>query len=189
MIIFLDDRTVPEMMVLVNAEKDQMTATITILSNIWDEHFPHYAFQYELLEDRLDRIYSDEEVFRELLTVLSSITIFITILGVVGLISFTTELKRKEIAIRKVNGAQVESILIFLSKQFLVLLSIAFLIAGPVGYYFSRNWLENYAIHTEWQMGTLGLTFTICLVFTIMAILYQALKAANANPVLALRDE
>ncbi|GEM_PF-649576 len=189
MIIFLDDRNIPENRVIVNFDRSQLTATVTALSNLWAEHFPDNIFQYELLEDRLDRLYAKEEIFQKLLSTLNIVTVLITILGVIGLISFTTEVKRKEIAIRKVNGAQVESILRLLSNQFLILLIAAFIVAGPIGYFLSKNWLNEYAMHVDLSYSIFVLTFIICLGFTLLAVVYQALKAANANPVLALRDE
>ncbi|MBO3698239.1 ABC transporter permease [Roseivirga sp. E12] len=189
LIIFLDARTTPGMRVLVNVDLQNPATFAPELGKLWERHFPDNIFEFQVLEDRLNRLYAKEETFQQLLTVLNLITVMITILGVVGLISFTTEVRKKEIAIRKISGARVETIMTLLSKQFLTLLVIAFAIAGPIGYYLSSNWLSNFSIHAKFTMLPVGFTFLICLLFTIMAISYHALRAANANPVKALRYE
>ncbi len=189
LIIFLDDRSIPEMRVFVNLELESPETFAPELGKLWERHFPNQIFEFQVLEDRLNRLYAKEETFQELLAVLNLITVLITILGVIGLISFTTEVRKKEIAIRKISGAKVETIMNLLSRQFLVLLVMAFVIAGPIGYYMSSNWLSDFSIRTELTVLPIGLTFLICLLFTLAAIAYHALRAANANPVNALRYE
>ncbi|OEK05395.1 FtsX-like permease family protein [Roseivirga misakiensis] len=189
LIIFLDDRTIPEMRILVNINLEKPEAFAPQLGKLWERHFPNQFFEFQVIEDRLNMLYAKEETFQELLAVLNLITVFITVLGVVGLISFTTEVRKKEIAIRKVSGARVETIMALLSKQFLILLLIAFAIAGPVGYYLSSKWLADFTLHTKLTAIPIGFTFLVCLLFTIGAISYHSLRAANANPVTALRYE
>lgn len=189
LIIFLDDRDRPEMSILVNIEQQEPIAFAPTLGTIWEEHFNDYTFEFELLSDRLARLYTQEETFQELLSILSLLTIFITVLGVIGLISFTTEVRKKEIAIRKINGAMVENILAMISKQFAFLMTLALCLAIPVGYLLSNKWLENYSLHTELTILPLAITVLLCILFTIAAVFYQALKAAKSNPVKALRNE
>lgn len=189
LIMFLDARTKPGMRILVNVNLQNPTVIAPELGKLWERHFPNDMFEFQVLEDRLNRLYAKEETFQELLAVLNLITVLITILGVVGLISFTTEVRKKEIAIRKISGARVETIMTLLSKQFLILLLVAFALAGPIGYYLSSNWLENFSIHVKLTMLPVGYTLLICLLFTIVAISYHALKAARENPVDAMRYE
>lgn len=189
LIMFLDARTKPGMSVLVNVNLESPVAIAPELGELWERHFPNHMFEFQVVEDRLNRLYAKEETFQELLAVLNLITVLITILGVVGLISFTTEVRKKEIAIRKISGARVETIMTLLSKQFLILLLLAFALAGPIGYYLSSNWLADFSIHVKLTMLPVSFTFLICLLFTIGAISYHASRAAKENPVNALRYE
>jgi ABC-type antimicrobial peptide transport system permease subunit len=117
------------------------------------------------------------------------IAILISCLGLYGLISFMVVQKTKEIGIRKVLGARVMSIIYLFSKEFTILIFLAFLIASPIAWYFTRDWLENFVFRIS--VGPLVFIFSIAvsLVIALLSVGYKALRAANANPITSLRSE
>jgi putative ABC transport system permease protein len=126
---------------------------------------------------------------RKVVGAFSILAVFVACLGLLGLISFAAESRTKEIGIRKVLGASVTDILLLLSKEFLVLLSLSILIAWPVAWYVMNRWLQNFAYRIDLGWATFLLGGVIALVIAGLTVGYQALKAATANPVDALRYE
>ena len=127
----------------------------------------------------------------KIFTLFSGLTLFIACLGLLGLISFSTEQRRKEISIRKVNGASVETILRLIAKEFVILISIATIIAVPVAYYFMDSWLQSFAykIVLSKQIDLFVLSALMAFIITILTAAYHTRRAAIANPVNALREE
>ena len=121
----------------------------------------------------------------------SGLTLAIACLGLLGLVSFTTEQRKKEVGIRKVNGASVSTIIALISKEFIILILIATVIAVPVSYYFMDQWLLSFAYkivltqHVYLFVASALLAFVI----TVITVAYHTRKAATANPVNALREE
>lgn len=189
MIFYLDNRTIPESNLLIGMDSEHMEATLLEIIPIWEEHFNIFPFEIELIKEKLDALYWREETFRNLLTTVSVIIVFITSLGIIGLISFTTEVRKKELALRKVVGASVKTIMSLLSRQFVMLLMVASLIAIPLGYYITDQWLMNFPLHINFSIWPFVLTLGCCLIFTVLALSYHAFQAARANPVEALRSE
>lgn len=189
MVIYRDNRTIPESKLLVGIDADYLEATLLEIRPIWDELFEIFPFEAQLIKDRLDALYWREETFLNLLVAACIIVVFITSLGIIGLISFTTEIRKKEIALRKIVGASIETIMGLLSRQFMILLSIASIIAIPVGYYITDRWLMNFPLHINFSIWPFLLTVVSCLLFTLFALIYHALQAARSNPVEALRTE
>lgn len=163
--------------------------TISDIKKSWNESFPLLNLEYRFLDQSLERLYEKEDKFLKLLSLFSIIIIIIASLGIIGLISFTTELKRKEIAIRKVHGAPLKSIVNILTKKFITLLSIANIIAVPAGYYLISLWLENFPHRIDVSLWPYAISLLISLVFTVLAIAYHIIKAAAVNPVHYLRYE
>jgi putative ABC transport system permease protein len=119
------------------------------------------------------------------------LTVVIACLGLLGLAAFTTEQRTKEIGVRKVIGASVNSLILLVSKEFLLLVSIGILIAFPAAWYFTNSWLENFAFRIELQneWSTFLLSAVLAIVITALTVGYHVLRAAMANPVNSLRDE
>ena len=113
----------------------------------------------------------------------------IACLGVYGLVLFTVKRKVKEIGVRKVLGAKVESIVMLILKDFALLIVIGFALAIPASYYLSNQWLENFIYRTQIDWMTYAISLVIVLVIVTVTISYQALQAAQANPVKSLRSE
>ena len=124
-----------------------------------------------------------------LLKYFSILAVFIACLGLFGLASFTAEQRTKEIGIRKVLGASAPQITLLLCREFFVLVLLANIISWPVAYFVMRNWLQDFAYRTGLSVITFALTMVLALVIALLTVSFQAIKAAVANPVNALKYE
>ncbi len=189
MILRFDNKVRHSSNLLIAIEKEEINQSIDQIKGAWSGFFPDHPFEFQFVEDNLNALYHKEEKFLRLLSVICFVIIFITSLGIIGLISFTTEMKRKEIAIRKVNGARLKAIIVLLSKQFVSLLLIANAVAIPVGYYLVKQWLANFEQRIDLTIWPFVLSIFICLIFTALALLYHTMRAARENPIHALQHE
>lgn len=146
-------------------------------------------FNYSFLDDNIAALYKSEAKFFNVFTSFSVLAIFIACLGIVGLVAFTASQRTKEIGIRKVLGASVQSVSLLLTKEFLKLVIIANVIAWPVAYYFMGKWLEDFPYRVEMGIWVFVLAAAIALLIAIVTVSFQAIKAALANPVKSLRSE
>ncbi len=155
----------------------------------WKTADPTRPFVYQFLDDALAAVYAKERLLGRLCSLSAGLAIAIACLGLLGLISYTAEVRTKEIGIRKVLGATETGIVSLLAREFLMLVMLASLIAYPMAYYTLNSWLENFAYRIDQSpihfIGSTG----AALVVTLITIAYQALKAARANPIDALRYE
>ena len=176
-------------LVSVDVSPKNMPATIASIENKWKAIVPGRPFSYFFLDEFFDKQYRTEERFGKLFFNFAILAIFISCLGLLGLASYSTLQRTKEIGIRKVMGASVSTIINLLSGDFLKLVLLSFLIASPVAWYFMHKWLESFAykIGIEWWVFVLAgiMAFLIAL----FSISFLALKAAMANPVKSLRTE
>jgi ABC-type antimicrobial peptide transport system permease subunit len=163
--------------------------TIDQIGKTWQRLFPNDLFQYEFLDEHIASYYTQEQKVYTAFKMFSFIAIFIGCLGLYGLISFAASQRTKEIGIRKVLGAPIMSIIGLFSKEFLLLISIAFIIAAPVGYYAMHSWLQNYAYHINIGAGIFLIAIAASISIAAITISYQAIKAALVNPVKSLRSE
>lgn len=175
--------------IYIRVQEESTLNAIAHIEESWKETFPGYAFDFAFLDQELNNIYERESMFLKLLKAMTFLIIFITSLGIIGLISFTIEMKQKEIAIRKINGASMPAIVRLLSQKFVRLLFFANLIAAPIAFYFTRKWLFNYDQHVSITAWPFLWSVVICLSFTCMALIYHSLQAAGTNPARALRNE
>lgn len=134
-------------------------------------------------------MYEKEQKTSKLMLTAMLISIIISSLGLLGLVMFTTQIKRKEIGIRKVLGASFGNIVLYISREFVILIFIAMLIASPVAWYFMNHWLQNFAyrIHISWWVFVLA--GFIALLIALLTICFHCIKAALANPALSIRQE
>ncbi|MGH2646338.1 MAG: ABC transporter permease, partial [Ginsengibacter sp.] len=133
--------------------------------------------------------YKQEQQLSQLYKIFAAIAIFISCLGLYGLISFMAAQRTKEVGIRKVLGASVRHIVYLFSKEFTLLLTVAFLIAGPIAWYFMHQWLNNFAYKISLGAGIFLMAILLSFLIAWLTIGYQAIKAAVANPVKSLRTE
>jgi len=156
---------------------------------LWQTFFPGKVLQFDWVNDLLDAQYHSERKLQQLFTFFSYLTVLLACLGLFGLTTFTVEQRIKEIGIRKVIGASIFDITSLLSVDFLKLVLLAVIIASPVGAWLMNSWLQNFAyrIHVEWWV--FALTGLLAIVIACATISFQAIKAAMANPVKALKAE
>jgi len=164
-------------------------ATIEKVKSKWEEMYPDHIFSYEFLDEHIREFYEGEQRMSVLFTVFTSIAIFIGCLGLFGLATFMVNQKTKEVGVRKVLGASVESILVLFSKEYVKLITIAFVIASPFGWYLMNRWLEQFAYKITIGPSTFVIGFAVTLAIAIFTVGYRSMKAAIANPVKSLKCE
>jgi ABC-type antimicrobial peptide transport system permease subunit len=166
-----------------------MAATMQSIKKIWEQTFPNYVYEYHFLDDKIAGFYKQETQLSALYKIFAVIAIFLSCLGLYGLASFMAAQRIKEVGIRKVLGATSANIVYLFSKEFIILISIAFLIATPLAWYFMNRWLQDYAYRIEisWWIFLVGGIAAI--VIALATISFQSIKAALANPVKSLRTE
>jgi len=167
----------------------QASDVLAYIEEEWTKQFPDFVFNYDFLDDRFAEQYQREQQFLSLTKAFSLLAIFIGCLGVYGLISFFIGQKTKEIGIRKVLGSSLGHILSMLTKDFIVLILVAGVIASPIAWLIMDRWLESYKYQTQisWWVFVLAIGGVIILTLTTMG--YKTIKAANTNPVKSLRAE
>jgi len=173
----------------IKVKPERMDETIAFLKETWEKFLPERPFQYSFLDEQIHHLYERETQTARLIGAFSIISVLLGCLGLFGLSSFTVERKRKEIGIRKVLGASVWDITYRLSKESILLVIVANLIAWPVGIYLLMEWLNQYAYRIDLQFGYFMLSGLVAMLVALMTVGYQAMRAANANPVEVLRDE
>jgi len=172
-----------------NADGTAWQRTIAQMQKAWKEVYPGKDFDYSFLDDTIAAYYTAEKNVSALLMWSTGLTIFISCLGLLGLVIYVTNQRTKEIGIRKVVGATVTHLVTLLSKDFLKLIIIAFIIAIPFAWWAANTWLQSFAYKTtlSWWVFASGGIIMMLLAFIILGI--RTVKAANANPVHALRSE
>lgn len=166
-----------------------ISPTMQSIKKIWEKAFPDYVYEYKFLDDKIASFYKQENQLSQLYKIFAAIAIFLSCLGLYGLASFMAVRRTKEVGIRKVLGATASSIVYLFSKEFIVLITIAFAIATPIAWYFMQQWLQDYAYRIDvswWLFATGGLA---AIIIALVSISFQAIKAAIANPVKSLRTE
>jgi putative ABC transport system permease protein len=190
-------RIIPVMMMLrhnngtlmVKINTSDVTGFLAEAKKDWNALNAKTPFTYYFLDDKFAAVYSAEEKTGQIFTSFAIVAVLIASLGLLGLVSYITTQRTKEIGIRKVLGASVNQVLVLLSKEFLVLVSISFIISVPLTAWVMHNWLTNFAyrINISWWIFAIGGILTILV--TIVTISFQSIRAALANPVKSLRSE
>lgn len=173
----------------IKVNMNQAKNVIASLQKTWNKYYPDYVFEYSFLDQSIADYYKQETQLSALYKIFSAIAIFISCLGLYGLISFMALQRRKEIGIRKVLGAPVWNIVIMLSKEFTILIAIAFLIASPIAWYYMHQWLQQYTYRIAVGIWFFLATVISALLIAWLTVGYTAIKAATANPVNSLRTE
>lgn len=169
-------------------QKDQQR-TLTAIENLYKKYNPGFPFTFNFLDEAYQKQYETETRTATLSGYFAGLAIVISCLGLFGLAAFTAQKRQKEIGIRKVLGASSASISAMLSKDFLKLIGIALLIAFPVAWWIMHNWLQSYTYRISITSMTFLMAGTLVLIITLIAIGFQTIKAAIANPVKSLRTE
>ncbi len=174
---------------IVRTKVQDMSGLVAHLNNLWLGYGSNDPFSYAILDDVYNETYLPEQKMGSILNLFAILTIFVACLGLFGLVTYTAEQRFKEIGIRKVLGSSVTEIVTLLSKDFLKLIIVSFLIAFPVGYYLMEKWLRDFAyrVYIDWRIFTL--TAIITLAIALITISFKSIKAATVNPVETLRSE
>ncbi len=175
----------------VRTQAGDVRKAIASLEQGWKEVFPNSLFEYTFLDQDFNSQYKADEKRSQIFTAFSGLTVFIACLGLLGLSAFTTEQRTKEIGVRKVIGASINSLVVLVSKEFFLLVGIGMILAVPVAWYFTESWLQNFAyrIKLEAEWPTFLISVVLAFLITFVTVGFHVIRAAAANPVKALRDE
>jgi putative ABC transport system permease protein len=175
--------------ILVRTKPGQTKQALTTIERLCKELNPNFTFTYAFSDEEYNKLYKNEQVVGKLSNAFAFLAIFISCLGLLGLAMFTAEQRVKEIGIRKVLGASVGSLFTLLSKEFLILVMIALLIASPLAWIAMHKWLLNYTYHTSIDWWVFVLSAVVSIIIALITVSFQSIKAALLNPVKSLRSE
>lgn len=170
-------------------QSENIAKTKSAVESSWNKFFPEYAYTVHFMDEKIAEFYKQDEALSSMYKIFAGIAIFISCLGLYGLISFMAVQKTKEIGIRKVLGASVKNILMLFSKEFTWLIIIGFLVAVPVAWYMMNLWLQNFEYKVTLTLPMFLSAILISLLVAWLAVGYTSFKAAFANPVKSLRNE
>ncbi|WP_343692934.1 ABC transporter permease [Chitinophaga sp.] len=173
----------------VKIKPGQLQQTLTKIEQQFNAAFPQALYEYNFVDDQVARFYKTDTQLSQLYQIAAGIAILISCLGLFGLVSFMAVQRTKEVGIRKTLGASVGHIVYLFSKEFTLLVIIAFVIACPVGYYLMQQWLQSFAYRVELGPGVFLLAIAFSVLIAWITVGYKAVRAALVNPVKSLRSE
>jgi putative ABC transport system permease protein len=173
----------------VKVDPKNLRSTMAQIKTVYESFFPGNLFNYYFLDEKFNRQYANDELFGKAFAIFAGFAIFIACLGLFGLSLFATTQRTKEIGVRKVLGASISNIILLLSKDFIRLVIVAFLIASPVAWYVMHNWLNDFAYRINISVWIFICAGLLAVLIALATISFQAIKAAVANPVKSLRTE
>ena len=166
-----------------------ISASIAMLQGLYKKYNPRYPFQYGFTDDKFNQKFNDERLLGTMSAGFTCLAVIISCLGLFGLASFAAEQRKKEIAIRKVLGASTGSLWAVLSREFVGLVMISFVLGSCICWYYMHEWLYKYTYHTPMSIWVFALTMLASLVICLLTVSWQAIKAAFASPVKSLGSE
>jgi putative ABC transport system permease protein len=174
---------------LVKADPASAKETINLAEKLFKKNYPNYPFQYYFLDEQFNKQYNDHIRFGTVFGLFTMLAIFISCLGLSGLSMYVIKIRTKEIALRKVLGASVTNLLLMLSKDYVRLTVIAFVVAAPISYFLIEKWLQNffYRIEIAWWMFVIP--GVLVLAIALITVSAQSLKTALSKPADSLRNE
>lgn len=173
----------------IKIEMQDVKNTLAVIEESWSSVYPEFVFDYGFLDENIEKFYDDEQRVATMINTFTIIAVLIGCLGLFGLVSYMASQRTKEIGIRKVLGATFSNILTLLSKEFALLVMIAFFIAAPIAYYFMEAWLADFAYRIELGTDLFALALFASCAIAFMAVGYKSIRTAGANPVESLRNE
>jgi putative ABC transport system permease protein len=163
--------------------------TLNFIQQKWEILFPGEQFEYSFLDNRINQLYESEKKMQDLFVIFSALSILVACLGLLGLVSFTAELKTKEIGIRKVLGASTGNVVMLLSKEFIQWILLANIVAWPLAWLMMNKWLQNFAYRTNIGWIVFMLAGFVTMLIAIFTFIFQTVRTACAKPVDSLRYE
>ena len=179
----------PKRRMIIRLNSNNIPATIDYIKDRTIQLSPDFIFNYRFLDDYFNQLYTNEQNMQILIKYFTILAIFISCLGLIGLASFMAEQRTKEIAIRKVLGAKTLGVMIKLSKEFVILVLTANIIAWPIAYYFMNGWIKSFIYRTDIGILVFVLSALSAMGIALLTVSFQAYKAANANAVDSLKHE
>lgn len=174
---------------MLKVQADNIPQTMQQIASVFQTAIPQSAFDYEFLDEHLDAMYRRDQRTASVVFVFSLLSVFISCLGLFGLVTFAAEQRRREIGVRRVLGANIAGITGLLAGDFIRLVLLAVAIAAPIAWWLLRNWLENFAYRVELQTWMFAAAGLLTVLITVTMVGLQGMKAALGNPVDALRNE
>lgn len=168
---------------------ENTSAALAHIEEVYANMYPEIIFSYEFMDDAVQAFYDEEQRTFNLFKIFSGVSIFISCLGLLGIISFIVNQKTKEIGVRKVLGANVSNLVVLFTKDFMMLVVIAFVIAAPASWYVMDIWLNDFAYRIDMKGWFYVVAIGISAIITFLTVGYQSFRAATENPVKALRNE
>ena len=173
----------------VKIDMANVSKTLASIGTLWDQAFPEYVFEYQFVDQKIANFYAEEQKLSRLYKIFASLAIFLSCLGLYGLASFMAVQRLKEVGIRKVLGASVENIVMLFSREFVILILVAFAVAAPLAWYFLNQWLQNFQYRTELSWWIFLASALASIFIAIATVSFKAVRAARSNPVKSLRSE
>lgn len=183
----LNDPYLPKIALQIHSEN--MAQTVNAIQQKWSAIDPKFPIRYSFLDEDFGALFKSYQNFGKALSMITLLILFTAALGLFGLAAFMTEQRNKEIGIRKVLGATVAQMMILITKDFMKLVLIAAIVALPFGYFIAKKWLNGFAYQTDISPFPFVLTIAIILIISLLTVSWQAFRAANLNPVNAIKDE
>jgi putative ABC transport system permease protein len=168
---------------------DKVTSMVPYIKKTIQSFNLSYLLNFHFLADDYDNLYRTEQNMSKIIRYSSFLAIFISCLGLIGLSSFMIGRRTKEIGIRIINGAKSNEIFFLLSKEYIIWVIVSIIIASPIAWFVMHKWLQNFAYRTKIGWGVFVLSGLIVMVIAMLVVGFQTYKAANKNPVEALRYE
>ena len=173
----------------IKLRQKELQSTISFIENLWTSTYPDYIFEYSFLDENIAKLYAQQRQLSQLYKIFAAIAIFLSCLGLYGLASFMAVQRLKEVGIRKVLGASIQNVVYLFSKEFVILISIAFVIATPIAWYLMNKWLQDFVFRIDISAWIFIIAGLISLIIALITVSSQALKAATTNPIKNLRTE
>lgn len=168
---------------------ENLPETMEYVKDKWAKYDPNHPYEYFFLDQRFNEQYKEDVIQHKLLSGLSYVCIFISLLGLLGLSAFTAAQRTKEIGVRKVHGASIPHIIFLLYKDVMYLIIIAAVVVIPISYYMITEWMGNFAYQTDLNYFTFGMVAVLALIFAFLTVAFHSLKTARTNPVDSLKYE
>ncbi|MDB5130720.1 MAG: macrolide transporter ATP-binding/permease protein [Mucilaginibacter sp.] len=166
-----------------------ISSTMPSVKKIFEQTFPDFVYEYKFLDEKIGSFYKQENQLAALYKIFAAVAIFLSCLGLYGLVSFMAVQRIKEVGVRKVLGATAGNIVYLFSKEFIILIAIAFTIATPIAWYYMHQWLQGYVYRINISLWLFAAGGLVAIIIALATISFQAIKAAKANPVKSLRSE
>ncbi len=166
-----------------------LSSTIAYIEEVWNEIYPEFPFEYEFLDEQFGEQFAADEKRGVVYTSFSILTVLIACMGLFGLSSFVSEMRTKEVGIRKVHGSSVGGIVGLMLREYLVLIGISIVIASIVSWYFASDWLEGFVHRTKLSWVSFVLAGLLTVFVTVVTVAFHTIRSANNNPAESLRNE